>query len=285
MTTRVLVPYDGSDQATYAVAYAVESFPDATIELLYVIDPYTGMEAVEYGGTNYQREQTRGEQLLETAIEDYDIGDRSEHTVMFGRPVRQILGYASENPIDHICMGSHGRDGAARLLLGSVAETVVRRAPVPTTVVRQPIKDPRPESILVPFDGSAPSRRALEHAVTTYPDATVTALYVLYPSEKAKPAGSGAGPDELETWVEQREEQAAGVLDTAEEVAADVDGSIETASIDGKPASAIVEYIDDQDIGHVVMGSTGRDGLTRLLLGSVAETVVRRSTVSVTVVT
>jgi nucleotide-binding universal stress UspA family protein len=284
MTTRVLVPYDGSDQATYAVEYAVESFPDATLELLYVIDPYTGMEAVEYGGTNYQREQTRGETLLETAIEEHDIADRAEQTVMFGRPVRQILGYATENPINHICMGSHGRDGAARLLLGSVAETVVRRAPVPTSVVRQPIKDARPESILVPFDGSAPSRRALEHALTTYPDATITALYVLYPSEKAKPAGSGEAA-EIENWVEQRDDQAASVLDTAEEVAVDVDGSIETASIDGKPASAIVEYIDDENIGHVVMGSTGRDGLTRLLLGSVAETVVRRSPVSVTVVT
>jgi nucleotide-binding universal stress UspA family protein len=51
----------------------------------------------------------------------------------------------------------------------------------------------------------------------------------------------------------------------------------------GKPARAIVEYADDHDIDQIVMGSHGRSGVTRILLGSVAESVVRDSTVPVTV--
>jgi nucleotide-binding universal stress UspA family protein len=53
-----------------------------------------------------------------------------------GRPSRAIVEYAEEHDIDHIVMGSHGRSGVTRILLGSVAETVVRRSPVPVTIVR-----------------------------------------------------------------------------------------------------------------------------------------------------
>ena len=53
-----------------------------------------------------------------------------------GRPSRMIVSYAEENDIDHIVIGSHGRTGASRILLGSVAESVTRRSSVPVTIVR-----------------------------------------------------------------------------------------------------------------------------------------------------
>jgi len=56
--------------------------------------------------------------------------------VRHGRPVGQLLGYATTGGIDHIVLGSPGRDGTGRLLLGSVAETVVWRSPVPVTVAK-----------------------------------------------------------------------------------------------------------------------------------------------------
>ena len=49
---------------------------------------------------------------------------------------REIIGFAEDNDVSHIVIGSHGRTGASRVLLGSVAQTVVRRAPTPVTVVR-----------------------------------------------------------------------------------------------------------------------------------------------------
>jgi len=59
-----------------------------------------------------------------------------ERELLAGRPATEIVECAAERDTDQIVMGSHGRDGAARLLLGSVSETVVRRSPVPVTVVR-----------------------------------------------------------------------------------------------------------------------------------------------------
>ena len=57
--------------------------------------------------------------------------------VTYGPPSRAIPSYAGEHDIDHIVMGNHGQAGARQILLGSVTETVVRRAPVPVTVVRE----------------------------------------------------------------------------------------------------------------------------------------------------
>jgi nucleotide-binding universal stress UspA family protein len=56
--------------------------------------------------------------------------------VVVGRPAREIVDYADENDIDHVVMGSHGRSGVSRIVLGSVAENVVRKSSVPVTVAR-----------------------------------------------------------------------------------------------------------------------------------------------------
>jgi len=53
-----------------------------------------------------------------------------------GQPSRTIVAYAQEHDLDHVVIGSYGRKGLSRVLLGSVAELVVRRSPVPVTVVR-----------------------------------------------------------------------------------------------------------------------------------------------------
>jgi len=56
--------------------------------------------------------------------------------VVVGRPAREITDELESGEYDHVVMGSHGRSGVSRILLGSVAETVLRRSPVPVTVVR-----------------------------------------------------------------------------------------------------------------------------------------------------
>jgi nucleotide-binding universal stress UspA family protein len=62
--------------------------------------------------------------------------DRLETEIVMGRPARAIVEFAEANEVDGIVLGSHGRDRVAQVLLGSTAETVVRRAPCPGTVVR-----------------------------------------------------------------------------------------------------------------------------------------------------
>ncbi|MFC7073788.1 universal stress protein [Halovenus rubra] len=285
MTTRVLVPFDNSDQAEYALEHAVAEFESATIVLEHVIEPFTDYTGgAGYDTTRYKQQLENTEELIETVRAEYDDSDRIESVVHYGRPVHRILQTIDEEDIDQVFIGSHGRDGAARLLLGSVAETVARRSPVPVTVVRQPTDNhEHPDRVLVPFEGSETSEHALSFAFEQYDETTTTALYVAYPADDEESDLQDVF-DTLENWETERTDHVESILSTATEVAKEHDRTVETDSVDGTPARAVVEYAEDHDIDRIILGSTGRDGLTRLLLGSVAETVVRRSPVSVTVV-
>ena len=140
MTTHVLVPIDGSPQANAALVYASDLFSDATITLLHVVDPIAGGEDTADDSTSDPHLETQHERalrLFEAArshLEDDDV--TLETAVVTGSPWREIVSYVDAHDVDHVVMGSHGRDGATRLLLGSVAELVVRRASVPVTVVK-----------------------------------------------------------------------------------------------------------------------------------------------------
>lgn len=287
MNSRILLPYDGSEQSADALAYALASFPDDEIELLHVIEPYVGRTGVPNDvGMQYDQQRETAESMLAETTADQTESERIETAVTVGRPVHEILAYTEENGIDHIVIGSHGRDGAARLLLGSVAETIVRRAPVPVTVVRHSQETvEKPNSVLVPFDGSTQSRRALAYAFDRFESAAVTVLYVLFPAADTFTGTTGYEEfvEESTNWEEIRHDHVAEILESAEEVADESNREIQTVRVEGKPADSIVEFSKKSDIDHVVLGSTGRDGIARLLLGSVAETVVRRSPVSVTV--
>jgi nucleotide-binding universal stress UspA family protein len=139
MAERVLVPLDGSEQSWTALDHALAEFEDAEIGLINVVDPIEAgysSEATAVGYAEEWFEQAKGnaEELFDDARERTD---REFHTtVEVGRPARTIVDYAEEEGYDQIVMGSHGRSGVSRILLGSVAETVVRRSPVPVTVVR-----------------------------------------------------------------------------------------------------------------------------------------------------
>ncbi|MFC4551598.1 MULTISPECIES: universal stress protein [Halorussus] len=134
--------------------------------------------------------------------------------------------------------------------------------------------------ILVPMDRSKMAEKALEYALETHPDAAVTVLHVVgVPSAFMGEAASLALDDDIETAAEAHAED---VFDRAREIAADRGVEIATVVDVGKPAKAIVSRAADFDA--VVIGSHGSDLLERILIGNVAETVVRRSPVPVTVV-
>lgn len=139
--TGLLVPYDGSDTALDALEYAIESFPDADITALHVID--RDHLEVPYGELLVGREELRrraterAEELLEdaeTAAEE--AGVQIETEVLIGHPVREVLDYVDEHRIDQIVIGGRGMSNVPQLLLGSVAFGVVHHADVPVTVVR-----------------------------------------------------------------------------------------------------------------------------------------------------
>ncbi|AGB36385.1 universal stress protein [Natronococcus occultus] len=141
MGEQILVPVDRSAHSDRALEYAVDSFPDAELTVLHVINP----SSYWYGNTDgyiYSDEieawlRNRGEAVLEDARRTAAGHDREVRTELkLGSPSRTITEYVNARGIDHVVLGSHGRDGVSRMLLGSVAETVTRRAPVPVTIVR-----------------------------------------------------------------------------------------------------------------------------------------------------
>jgi len=142
MGKRILVPVDGSDQSKAAIEFAIAEFPDAELQLLHVINPADAGYSVQasmptFSEEWYSRQKEQAKSLfseIESGAGDFD--GRFEEFIEVGKPTHTIVQHAEEHNVDQIVMGSHGRSGVTRILLGSVAETVVRRSPVPITVVR-----------------------------------------------------------------------------------------------------------------------------------------------------
>ena len=138
MDMRILVPIDGSEPAKKALEHALVRFPEASLTVLHVINPVDAGHSMDgFSAPVFDELEVQADQLLDEAVSVAKAHDRELTTAReLGRPARAILDYADENEFDHIVIGSHGRTGVSRILLGSIAETVVRRASVPVTVVR-----------------------------------------------------------------------------------------------------------------------------------------------------
>lgn len=143
MSTRILLPVDRSEHAHAACDLALELFEEGTMVFLHVVDPAEASFSTETAVPNipdgwYEQERERAEGQFEKLEERARAhGLSTERFIEVGKPGQTIVETADTADIDHIVMGSHGRQGVSRLLLGSVAESVVRRSPVPVTVARE----------------------------------------------------------------------------------------------------------------------------------------------------
>ena len=145
MVTHILLPVDGSDPSTKALEYAAENYDGERFTIIHVANPtdnlYGGLEG-GYGTSDlFDRAVENGEEICDEARErlrnaGVPESTEIETTVEVGNPARQIIEYATENDVDQIVIGSHGRSGVSRILLGSVAEKVLRRAPMPVNIIR-----------------------------------------------------------------------------------------------------------------------------------------------------
>lgn len=286
MPQHVLVPVDGSEHAFAGLEYCFTSFPDASVTALYVVDPTHDHEASVGGETSIERDEQRGDRVLDRAADDADESDRDLQTERrTGVPHTEILSTATDDEIDHIVLGSHGESPITKPFLGRVSEAVVRRAPVSTTVVPEPIAAVRdrdlPGKILLPIDGSEQATAALRYALEMFPDGTHIVFHALSLSfDRPRSAIQGTY---LEDVVADREARAEEIFESANAVADNLGATIETETADGKPARSIIEYVEATDCDQIVMGSHGRS-LTARLMGSVAERVVRRTPRTVTLV-
>ena len=139
---KILVPIDFSDCSKKALQYAIPLAKEhgAAIILLYVVPP--AYVAGEYGGIEYAQLQTEMKasgdaQLQKLAAAEVPAGLFKESLVGVGVPASEIVQAAKTLAADVIVIATHGRTGLKHVLLGSVVESVVRRAPCPVLVVRE----------------------------------------------------------------------------------------------------------------------------------------------------
>jgi nucleotide-binding universal stress UspA family protein len=282
MFSRILVPTDFSAPSDAALAYArgLAGTFDATLHLLHVLE------------NEFLRPVVADPQALETAALRHlqkrltDDDRRRFHAIpaieRSDAPADEIVSYARTQDIDLIVMGTHGRSGMAHLLVGSVAEKVVRAAPCPVLTLREAPPAARRANagitrILVPTDFSPPSAAALGCArlVAARFGASLCLLHVLEDAVVARSIGSEV------YFAESPGIRTARLRDAQERLAHRVaphdraQFRATTEVIFGFSARTIVEYAADNEYDLIVMGTHGRTGVAHLLMGSVAESVVR----------
>ncbi len=146
---KILCPIDFSENSLEALRYAAHTAlkENATVYMIHIVDS----RVYDYGGPIYEPimpdmkpviDQASKDQLRDKLLEKVpkEIKGRVETVVSFGVPFVEIIKAARDYDIDLIIMGTHGRSGISHMLIGSVAEKVVRKAPCPVLTVRSHIR-------------------------------------------------------------------------------------------------------------------------------------------------
>ncbi|MCA9589414.1 MAG: universal stress protein [Myxococcales bacterium] len=291
MTKRILVATDLSDGADIALdlAKTIAERDGAELAVVHVI-PDVGPVNMLFPQANEKAALAitdltqRASEALEAKLEARLGGFPARVFVDAGVDYERIIDRANELDADLVLVGSHGRTGLARALLGSVAEKVVRNAGRRVLVVRPGHDGP----VISATDMSEPSLPAIRAgaAEAKRRGAELIAAYALEVS--AYPPGYAAGWPFGIYWdgvdpntVSQLREAAKSALVSACELA---EAKAEPRIIEGNAAAEIARLAETTGASLVVTGTHGRTGLTRLALGSVAEKIVRLSPCSVLVV-
>jgi nucleotide-binding universal stress UspA family protein len=292
MFKRLLVPLDRSPLAEQALgqAAAIARSSHAAVDVVLVHEPlaFAGFADAPWNADQWEGEEkyiaTIAEEVLSGA------GVPISYAIQRGAPAETISHRAVEIDADLIVMTSHGRTGLSRAWTGSVADGVIRRSSVPVLLLR-PVEGKTRydaahhlfEKILVPLDGSAWASDILAAAIAlaTSGDGRLLLLRVVQPVPQITVDASipfvypPAIIDDAATndLVDEANEQLA---ELAQRLAADGIAIESQVVIAPHVAQAILDCVRDRDIDAIAMSTHGR-GASRLLIGSVADKVLRGS--------
>ena len=280
----VLCPTDFSDVSARAETYAaaLARHYDASLHLLHVDPPMPVMAPygeIPVDARMFEEQREVAEAELVKAGERARAGGLTVETTMKGgHPAREILALADRAQADMLVIGTHGRGGVEHLLLGSVAEKIMRKAACPVLVVPPGApgdSDALFSRILCPIDGSAASAHALTYALSLAreTDGHVTLLYVVEPV----PAAGEFGALDVEEYRRAGEEHARQVLRDA--VPDDVRTwcRLDERVATGKPSERILDAATTERADVIVMGVRGRGAIDLLAFGSTTNEVIRRA--------
>ena len=273
---RALIPTDGSDAAAAAVDHGLSlaAAYGASVRFLFVADVYVMSTVPES-----EEARESGREIIDSLVERAaDEGVEADGTVRSGFPHEEILAESSDAGADLVVMSSHSRTGIERFLSGSVTEKVVRLSAVPVLTVHADgaTTEAAYDRVLVPADGSDTAARAVETGVGVARefDAALDVLSVV--------ETTGVGFDvRSEQQREERHRVAEQIVDDAVERARAAGVEAEGHVTFGTPHEEILAFVEETRTDLVVMGTHGRTGLDRYLLGSVAERTLRLAGVPV----
>ena len=293
---QILIAYDGSAGAEQALRLAdsVDWPPDSTLRIIAVIEPTLLFVGAPMAGgfdipssevdaqiTAYQQE------LVSTAARSLRSADRTvEGIVLRGRPATALLDEATRFGADLMMGGSRGLGTITSLLLGSVSAEVVDHAPCPVLVSRtQSIS-----RVIFATDGSVPSAAA-EAVLSTWPIFGRLPIHVVSVADVVEPWHTGIAPTMYRRVIEAHASDLAEARAEHTRIAEEAVARLRTrgrqadaAMRTGDAAAEIIAAVADVGADLVVIGSRGRTGVARAVLGSVARNVLYGSPASVLVV-
>jgi nucleotide-binding universal stress UspA family protein len=301
MYRSLLVPLDGSAFAEQAfpLALSIARRAGATISVAQVHEPFTPMYADSIAPGTYEAEAMVLEQkhaYLDGIVKRLaSVSQVRVTSTLLERPfiAETLDGHARSTGNDLVVMTTHGRGPLSRFWLGSVADELVRRAATPILLVRPQEKapdltaEPVLRHILIPLDGSALAEKVLESAVALgsllQADYMLVRIYGPLVDTGLDPM-KYATVDGSEPSIEQLREEAQDYLNRVSERLQQQGHTVQThVALAQHPASAILDTAQGLGMDLIALETHGRRGLSRLLLGSVADKVIRGASIPVVV--
>jgi nucleotide-binding universal stress UspA family protein len=203
---------------------------------------------------------------------EFGLNGNIESYVCEGEPPEVIVDTAETNKADLIALGTYGRKGLKRLLMGSVTSQVILNAPCDVLVVNKECTrcSGKYSSMLVPFDGSDTSKKALMRSceLSKADGGEITVLYVIPRYEEM------VNFYKTEAIVKSLFQEAEKIVDVAKKMAAEQGMQIRAVVQEGHANEKIVEMADKFKNDLIVMGTHGWRGLNKAIIGSTAERII-----------
>jgi nucleotide-binding universal stress UspA family protein len=276
---KILVPLDGSELAEKALPYAkrIAKIKKSALTL-YAVSLKIFVDRRDRLFTSY---------LEATAKTLNDEGLKTDTDTGYGDVAEQIIKYANSNNMDLIIMATHGYSRAKRWMFGSITQKVLYGTAIPVLLIKSKSPEVRADfkKILVPVDGSPFSESTLPYVedLARNTKSEILLLHIceppVVPSYGSKPINSKWKKYREEMW-EEAEKLATNYLNnkTAElkKKRLKVQSRVVKAET-GEVARIILQIAKDEDIDLIATATQGRSGVSRLVYGSVANTIVEES--------